>query len=462
MIRRPPRSTLFPYTTLFRSRRDPRRRGRGLYAPVDPRRLHGDAWARGGERGSAARIAAVRRHARRVRDGGGRVRFCPRGARGGAGTGCPRIRGGARLRRVERRASHGATRAGSDRCRRHDARRTPARRHRARACRLHQRPRHVDAAGRPGRDEGDQGSLRRPRLRAGGFVDEVDDGPHVRRGGGDRGDDVRPRPARRCDRAHDQLPPSRSRLRPRLRAQRSPESEDRRRSLERDGAGRPQRLRPLGASRVSFIVDPLVEAYAEEHTTPDGELFDRLAAETREKTTAPQMMVGRLEGRFLGVLVSSLRAQRVLELGTFTGYSSISMALALPPGGRVVSCDVNEETTAIARRYAEEAGVADRIEYRLGPGLETIAPLDGTLDLVFIDADKPNYLNYYEATLPLLADGGLIVVDNTLWSGRVVDEEEQDESTQAIRALNDHVAKDPRVENVLLTVRDGMNLVWRA
>ena len=213
---------------------------------------------------------------------------------------------------------------------------------------------------------------------------------------------------------------------------------------------------------MSFIVDPRVETYAEEHTTPDGELFDRLAAETREKTTAPQMMVGRLEGRFLGVLVSSLRAQRVLELGTFTGYSSISMALALPLGGRVVSCDVNEETTAIARRYVEEAGVADRIEYRLGPGLETIAQLDGNFDLVFIDADKPNYINYYEATLPLLADGGLIVVDNTLWSGRVVDDEEQDESTQAIRALNDHVAKDPRVENVLLTVRDGMNLVWRA
>jgi caffeoyl-CoA O-methyltransferase len=213
---------------------------------------------------------------------------------------------------------------------------------------------------------------------------------------------------------------------------------------------------------VSFIVDPRVEAYAEEHTTPDGELFDRLAAETREKTTAPQMMVGRLEGRFLGVLVSRLRAQRVLELGTFTGYSSISMALALPPGGRVISCDVNEETTAIARRYAEEAGVADRIEYRLGPGLETVARLDGTFDLVFIDADKPNYINYYEATLPLLADGGLIVVDNTLWSGRVVDDEEQDESTQAIRALNDHVSADPRVENVLLTVRDGMNLVWRA
>jgi caffeoyl-CoA O-methyltransferase len=213
---------------------------------------------------------------------------------------------------------------------------------------------------------------------------------------------------------------------------------------------------------VSDIVDPRVEAYAEEHTTPDGELFERLAAETREKTTAPQMMVGRLEGQFLRVLVRSLRARRILELGTFTGYSSISMALALPADGRVITCDVNEETNAIARRYAQEAGVEDRIDYRLGPALETIAQLDGPFDLVFIDADKPNYVNYYEATLPLLGDGGLIVVDNTLWSGRVVDDEDDEDTTRAIRELNDHVSADPRVENVLLTVRDGMNLVWRA
>jgi caffeoyl-CoA O-methyltransferase len=211
------------------------------------------------------------------------------------------------------------------------------------------------------------------------------------------------------------------------------------------------------------IVDPQVEEYAEAHTSPDGELFERLAAETHAKTTAPQMMVGRLEGRFLGVLVSMLRARRVLELGTFTGYSSISMALALPlpPGGRVVTCDVNEETNAIARRYAEEAGVADRIDYRLGPGLETIAELDGPFDIVFIDADKPNYVKYYEATLPLLADTGLIIADNTLWSGRVIDPEDDEESTRAIREFNDHVRDDPRVENVLLTVRDGMNLIWR-
>jgi len=208
------------------------------------------------------------------------------------------------------------------------------------------------------------------------------------------------------------------------------------------------------------IVDPRIDEYAEEHTTPDGELFERLAAETHAKTTAPQMMVGRLEGRFLGVLVRSLRARRVLELGTFTGYSSIAMALALPSGGRVTTCDVNEETTAIARRYAEEAGVADRIDYRLGPGLETIAQLDGPFDLVFIDADKGGYVDYYEAVLPKLADTGLILADNTLASGRVV-EDAGDGITAKIQRFNEHVREDERVESVMLTIRDGVTMIRR-
>jgi caffeoyl-CoA O-methyltransferase len=213
---------------------------------------------------------------------------------------------------------------------------------------------------------------------------------------------------------------------------------------------------------MSFIIEPTLEQYAEQHSSPEGDLFERLAAETREKSSVPQMMVGLLEGRFLGVLVRTLRARRVLELGTFTGYSSISMALALPPDGRVITCDVNEETTEIARRYAQEAGVADRIDYRLGPALEIIAGLDGEFDLVFIDADKPNYVSYYDATLPLLSRSGLMVLDNTLWSGRVADQSEDDENTRAIRAINDRVLEDERVQNVLLTVRDGMNLVWWA
>jgi len=212
---------------------------------------------------------------------------------------------------------------------------------------------------------------------------------------------------------------------------------------------------------VSFIVEPAVEKYAEEHSSPNGELFERLAVETREKSEAPQMMVGLLEGQFLGSLVRSTRARRVLELGTFTGYSSISMALELPADGELITCDVNEETTEIARRYAQEAGVIDKIDYRLGPALDTVAQLQGEFDVVFIDADKPNYVNYYEATLPKLSQNGLMILDNTLWSGRVADPNEDDENTRAIRAVNDRVSEDPRVRNVLLTVRDGMNLVWR-
>lgn len=213
---------------------------------------------------------------------------------------------------------------------------------------------------------------------------------------------------------------------------------------------------------MSFIVEPSVEAYATEHSSPDAELFSRLAQETREKTTAPQMMVGLLEGQFLGTLVRLTRAKRILEIGTFTGYSSISMALALEPDGRIITCDVNDETTSIARRYAEEAGVIDRIEYRTAPGLDSIAELEGEFELIFIDADKPNYLNYYEATLPKLAPGGVMILDNTLWSGRVADPDENDDNTRAIREVNDRILDDPRVNNVLLTVRDGMNLVWWA
>ena len=209
---------------------------------------------------------------------------------------------------------------------------------------------------------------------------------------------------------------------------------------------------------MSFIVNEDVERYAHERSTPDPGFFRRLEEETRANTTAPQMMVGPLEGQFLGWLVRLSGAHRVLEIGTFTGYSSISMALAIREGGRIVSIDVNEETTAVARRYAEEAGVADRIDYRVGPALHELEQLDGPFDLVFIDADKPNYVNYYEAVLPKLSEEGFMVADNVLWSGRVV-EDDGDESTRAIKAFNEHVAADERVECLMLTVRDGMTLI---
>jgi caffeoyl-CoA O-methyltransferase len=172
------------------------------------------------------------------------------------------------------------------------------------------------------------------------------------------------------------------------------------------------------------------------------------------------MMVGPLEGPLLGWLVWLSRARNVLEIGTFTGYSSISMALNLPERGHIISLDVDEETTAVARRYAEEAGVADRIDYRIGPAIETLETLPGPFDLVFIDADKESYIEYYENVLPKLSERGFIVADNVLWSGRVL-EEDGDESTEAIKRFNEHVVGDERVECLMLTIRDGMTLIRR-
>lgn len=198
------------------------------------------------------------------------------------------------------------------------------------------------------------------------------------------------------------------------------------------------------------------EAYAERYTSARLGLFDRLAEETRATQNAPQMMVGHVEGAFLSFLVSMTRAMRVVEVGTFTGWSSIAMAGALPPGGSIVSCDINEETTAVARRYAEEAGVADRIDYRLGPAVETLATLEGPFDLAFIDADKGGYIDYYEAILPKLAPDGVIAADNTLFG---LDEE--GENARAISRFNDHVLHDERVEAVLLPFREGVTLIRR-
>ena len=200
-----------------------------------------------------------------------------------------------------------------------------------------------------------------------------------------------------------------------------------------------------------------IEAYSERFTTAGRlDLFDRLGAETRETQTAPQMMVGVVEGAFLSFLVAFAQASRVLEVGTFTGWSSIAMARALPPGGSLVACDIDEETTAIARRYAEEAGVADRIDYRVGPAIETLATLDGPFDFAFIDADKPGYVDYYEAILPKLSEHGMIGADNTLFGL-----DGGGENARAITRFNEHVVADDRVEAVLLPIREGLTLIRR-
>jgi caffeoyl-CoA O-methyltransferase len=209
------------------------------------------------------------------------------------------------------------------------------------------------------------------------------------------------------------------------------------------------------------IADPKLEAYAEQHTTPPDPLLRQLAEETHATLESPQMLTGTIEGRFLELLVHGLRARRVLELGTYSGYGTLSMAGGLPPGGRIDTCELDPERASVARRYVVEAGYADQVTIHEGPALDTIKALEGDFDFVFIDADKENYVNYYEAALPRLSDHGLIAADNTLWSGRVVDESDNDESTRAIREFNDHVAADERVVAVMLTIRDGVTLIRR-
>jgi caffeoyl-CoA O-methyltransferase len=210
------------------------------------------------------------------------------------------------------------------------------------------------------------------------------------------------------------------------------------------------------------IVDPKVEEYAAAHTTPPEPLLARLADETRATLRLPQMLTGTIEGRFLELLVHGLGPRRVLEIGTYSGYGTLSMAAGLPADGRIDTCEIDEQHAEVARRYVAEAGYEDRITVHLGPALETIARLEGEFDFVFIDADKANYVNYFEAVLPRLVPRGLIAADNTLWSGRVADEAENEEDTRALRNFNDLVAEDRRVVAVLLTVRDGVTLIRNA
>jgi caffeoyl-CoA O-methyltransferase len=212
------------------------------------------------------------------------------------------------------------------------------------------------------------------------------------------------------------------------------------------------------------LVPEEVEAYAAAHTSPAAAALQALAKETRETLESPQMLTGEIEGRLLEFLVFLAQPQRVLEIGTYSGYSALSMAQTLPESGRIITCELDDDRADVAERHIAAAGFADQIEVRRGPALETVNALDGPLDLVFIDADKAGYLDYYEAVLPKLSERGLVIVDNVLWSGRVAEEpsDEDEDSTRALRAFNDHVAADERVVSVMLTVRDGVTLARRA
>jgi caffeoyl-CoA O-methyltransferase len=216
-------------------------------------------------------------------------------------------------------------------------------------------------------------------------------------------------------------------------------------------------------SKGSIGLSDELNAYLIEVGVREPEVLARLREETAVLPQA-NMQIAIEQGALLSMLVKLLGARRVLEIGTFTGYSSTAMALALPPDGRIVCCDVSEEFTAVARRTWAAAGVEDRVDLRLAPALETLEGLLATegresFDLAFIDADKTNYRGYVEGALLLVRQGGLIAIDNVLWSGRVIDPEDTDEDTQAIRDLNADLANDERVDIVMVPIADGLTLL---
>jgi caffeoyl-CoA O-methyltransferase len=204
------------------------------------------------------------------------------------------------------------------------------------------------------------------------------------------------------------------------------------------------------------VIDPRAEDYAERTTTPHEALLAELSAETADRVGMEQMLTGPVAGRLLELLVWFGRPQRVLEIGTFTGHSALAMAAALPEGGRIDTCELDPDRAAFAQRYFDRSPHGSKITLHLGPALETIERLDGSFDFVFLDADKEGYVDYYEAVLPRLSPNGLIVADNTLAGGRVLD------GQPPIARFNEHVAADPRTVQVLLTVRDGMTLIRHA
>ena len=215
----------------------------------------------------------------------------------------------------------------------------------------------------------------------------------------------------------------------------------------------------------SIELSDALYAYLLENSLRETDILRRLREETAGMPGSG-MQISPEQGQFMALLVQLMGARRCLEIGTFTGYSALAVAQALPPGGTVVACDVNETTTAVARRYWQEAGVADRIDLRLAPALDTLDALlaeggAGSFDFAFIDADKTSYDAYYEGALKLLRSGGLIAVDNVLWDGAVIDSTRDDPDTRAIRALNAKIAGDQRVSCSLLPLGDGLTLAFK-
>ena len=210
------------------------------------------------------------------------------------------------------------------------------------------------------------------------------------------------------------------------------------------------------------LVLPEIEAYAEAHSWAESDVCRALREDTYRKMEFPNMVVGSLEGAFLKMMVRIVQAKRILEVGTFTGYSALCFAEALPGDGQVITCDIDEQSVGLAKTYWAKSPYGGKIESRLGPAVETLATLPGPFDVIFIDADKINYPTYYRRALELIGARGVILIDNVLWSGDVLQSEGIDPSTAAIQELNRIIAADRGVNAVLLTIRDGIFVVRKA
>lgn len=207
------------------------------------------------------------------------------------------------------------------------------------------------------------------------------------------------------------------------------------------------------------LVLPDIEAYAEAHSWSESEVRRALREDTYRSMELPQMIVGPLEGAFLKMMTQVVQAKRVLEIGTFTGYSALCFAEALPSDGRVITCDVDEKAVSMAKTYWAKSVHGRKIDSRLGPAVDTLKALSESFDLIFIDADKINYVNYYRRALELMSPNGIILIDNVLWSGEVLQSLDIDASTAAIKQLNQIIAGDRHVHAVLVTIRDGIFLI---
>ncbi|MHA8086688.1 O-methyltransferase [Aquirufa sp. Wall-65K1] len=204
------------------------------------------------------------------------------------------------------------------------------------------------------------------------------------------------------------------------------------------------------------FIDPAIDAYSRSFTEPESDLLKRLDRETHAQVLQPRMLSGHLQGRFLALISSLIQPKLILEIGTYTGYSALCLAEGLVPSGKLITLDINEELERFTRSFFEQSPLGSQIDYRIVDAKDEIPRIEDEIDLVFIDADKRNYALYFDLVINKVRKGGLIIVDNVLWSGKVVDESAKDKSTQALRDFNQKCLEDPRVENLLLPLRDGL------